>query len=228
MFGDVIILAFASAVYPLLLAAVLVMLNAPRPGPLLVGYLVGGAIISIGLGIAIVIVLDQSHAVGHRAPKAFSPAVDLAAGVSGVVIGALLLRRPRQPRLKRRRRLRPEHSQKDPLPQRVLAHGSALKAFALGLVLSLPSLYYLAALRDIAEDHSEWPVRVGLILIFNAIQFVLIEVPLVGFLVAPDRTAEMVRRFNEWLRTHLRQVGGAIALAIGIYLIAKGIADLVD
>jgi hypothetical protein len=225
--GDLLILAVASALYPLLLAAVLVMLNAPRPGPLLVGYLIGGLIISISLGVAILIVLDQAHAVGSRAPRTLSPAVNLAAGVLAILIAMLLLRRPRHPRRpRRRRREKPKDPQREPLPQRVLAHGSARKAFGLGIILSLPSLYYLAALRDIAEEHPDWAVRVALILLFNLIQFTLIEVPLVGFLVAPERTALLVTRFNEWLRSHLRQVGAVVALAIGIYLVIKGIRDL--
>ena len=67
-----------------------------------------------------------------------------------------------------------------------------------------------------------------LILAFTVVQFTLIEVPLVGYLLAPERTRVRVEDFNRWFATHLRQIGEVIAIAIGIYLVVRGIANLVD
>ena len=50
-------LAFAAALYPTLLAGVIVILNRPTPKPLLVGFLLGGLLISVTAGLIIVFVL---------------------------------------------------------------------------------------------------------------------------------------------------------------------------
>jgi hypothetical protein len=96
------------------------------------------------------------------------------------------------------------------------------------MVFSLPSFYYLAALEQIAERYHTSATAFGLVLAFNVIQFALIEVPLVGYLFAPERTRVLVGVFDRWFGSHLRQIGEVIALAIGIYLIVRGIVDLVQ
>lgn len=60
------------------------------------------------------------------------------------------------------------------------------------------------------------------VLAFNVIMLLLLEVPLLGFAIAPERTNATVQRFGDWLRRR----GGRIALVatvlIGVALIAHG------
>jgi hypothetical protein len=56
-------------------------------------------------------------------------------------------------------------------------------------------------------------------LLFNAIMFLLVEVPLVGYLISPEGTRARVERFHTWLGEHARIVAGAV----GVYLVIKGI-----
>ena len=66
--------------------------------------------------------------------------------------------------------------------------------------------------------------ELGLILMFNAIMFVLIEVPLAGYLLRPERTAGQVARLSTWLnRNGLRVMGGLVAL-VGASLVVQGVA----
>ena len=39
----------------------------------------------------------------------------------------------------------------------------------------------------------------------------MVELPLVGYLVAPERTCVTVEDFNRWFGTHLRQIGEVVA-----------------
>jgi len=224
--GNVFLLAVASAFYPLLLAAVLVMLDTPRPKALLAGYLLGGAIVSIGLGVVILVVFVRSGAVSGSTGRSFNPAVDIATGALALAV-ALVMAKGWDRRFRRERPAK-DGPPADSKAKQYLGRGSARLAFLVGMAFSLPSFYYIAALKDIADTEGTSPVAFVLILAFNVIQFTLVEVPLVGYMVAPERTRVAVGSFNEWFRTHLRQIGEVVAAVIGVYLIARGIYDLVN
>ena len=53
--------------------------------------------------------------------------------------------------------------------------------------------------------------------------FSFVEVPLIGYLVAPDWSRKQVDRFNGWLHRNGRHLGGWIGVGLGIYLIMRGI-----
>jgi len=55
---QLLFLALEAALYPTLLAAVVILLAGPRPRPLLAAYLAGGLTISIALGLVIVFALE--------------------------------------------------------------------------------------------------------------------------------------------------------------------------
>src|SRR4249920_932250 len=84
--SEIILLACGSALYPILLAAVIVMLAAPRPLPLLGAYLAGGVITTVALGIAILYLLDRSGAVSSSNEKTTSPVVDIVVGTLAVAV----------------------------------------------------------------------------------------------------------------------------------------------
>src|SRR6476469_421507 len=58
-----IVLALAAAVYPTILAGVIVILRQDNPRPLLLGFWLGGMVVSIAAGIVIVGLLEQSNTV---------------------------------------------------------------------------------------------------------------------------------------------------------------------
>jgi hypothetical protein len=74
-----VLLALAAAVYPTLLAGVILILSQPRPLRMLLGFLAGGYIISMIAGIAIVRAVESSGAVdtSHHSTK---PIVSIVAG----------------------------------------------------------------------------------------------------------------------------------------------------
>jgi hypothetical protein len=57
--------------------------------------------------------------------------------------------------------------------------------------------------------------------------FSFVEAPLIGYLVARDWTHTQVERFNSWIHEHARHIGGYIGVAIGLYLLARGIVAVV-
>ncbi len=229
---SLLLLAFEAALYPTLLAAVVILLSLERPARLIAAYLAGGMVISIGLGLAIVFALDGSTLVQSNT-SLLSWTADLAIGGLAVLVAVALAthaddRMRARRRRSRRRRGRPEPepeiTKAEPWSQRILARGSVPIVFVAALFVNVPGAAYLIALKDIAAAHSSTETVVAQILLFNVIMFLLAEIPLAGLLIAPERTAGFVDQMNTWLRDHSRQLAIVICITMGGYLIARGLA----
>jgi hypothetical protein len=228
---SLLLLAFEAALYPTLLAAVVILLSTERPARLIGAYLAGGMTISVGLGIAIVQLLDGTTLVDGGGSSVLSWTADLTIG-GLALIAAVALATHADERLRARRRARhaappPEavaEPKGEPWTQRMLARGSVPLVFVAALLVNVPGAAYLIALKDIAAGDTSVAGDLALILLFNVIMFLLAEIPLVGLLVAPDYTGAFVERMNRWLRDHSRQLAILICVSLGIYLVARGLA----
>jgi Sap, sulfolipid-1-addressing protein len=105
-----------------------------------------------------------------------------------------------QPGISERRRERKEAKQEKgpPLWQRTLSQGSARMTFVVGALLTLSGGSYLIGLHKIAGQNAGTAATVGMVLLFNLIMLALLELQLLGFLVAPDWTRGAVDHFKEW------------------------------
>ena len=95
--------------------------------------------------------------------------------------------------------------------------------FALGVVLTLPGVSYLAALHDLQELGYGTAGEILVILGFNVMLLLLIEIPLVGYFVAPERTVVEVQRFRAWLSRRGRRMAIGAFAAIGAFLLVRGV-----
>lgn len=232
---SLLLLAFEAALYPTLLAAVVILLSLDRPARLIGAYLAGGMTISVGLGLAIVFALDGSNLVESNA-SLLSWTGDLVIG-GLALIAAVALATHQDDRMRARKAARngearaatvaaePARTKAEPWSQRVLSRGSAPIVFVAALFVNVPGAAYLIALKDIAAGDPSTATIVAQILLFNAIMFLLAEIPLVGLLVAPERTHAFVHRMNRWLREHSRQLATGICATLGVYLIVRGLVN---
>lgn len=219
--GHVLLLALAAALYPTLLAGVIVILSRPRPVRALVGFLAGGMTVSIAAGLAIVRSLESSGAVGSG--NATRPVLDLVAGTLSLAI-AWAVWRGHASRLAAWRRARrpPRENPRASWTDRALGRGSVGIAFAVGVILNLPGVWYLAALADIAHADASLPAELLAIVLFNVIMFLLVEIPLVFYLVDEQRARSLVDSGSSWIRSHSQQVGMVVACVVGTWLVVKG------
>jgi hypothetical protein len=222
-----VLLALAAAVYPTLLAGVILILAHPRPLRMLLGFLAGGVTISMVAGIAIVRGLESSGAVS-RSHHATRPIVSIALGAVSLVVawgvwsGAL-----NRGLAKRKRRKRdPEAPEKPSMANRALSRGSIGMAFVAGLVLNLPGVWYLEALTEIAKADPSTISALLQLLVFNVIMFALVELPIVAYVVDPEGAAGLVQRASAWGHEHSREVAIVVAALVGVWLIVKGIVEL--
>jgi hypothetical protein len=217
---QLVLLALEAAIYPTLLAAVVVLLAQPRRLQLLSAYLAGGMVISIGLGLGALALLESSHQV-RTSSSGLSWGADIVVGALALLVAAALAAHA-DDRLRRRRPAPP--AGRESRSQRVLAGGSTPLAFATGLALNLPGAAYLIALKDIAAGDHPASVDVVLVVSFNLIMFLLAEIPLVGLLVAPERTGLLMDTLSSRLAANYRRIAIAVSASLGVFLIARGVA----
>lgn len=225
--SHILFFAFTAALNPTLLAATTVMLLLERPKRLLLGYLLGAAMTSITLGLVIAFALQGSSVVS-TSKNTLNPATDLVVGVLLLVVACVLGTGQDQKLKERRRRSKgPKPDKGPPRWQRALSKGSARTTFAVGAVLTLPGASYLAGLDRISSEEFSTAGTVGAVVLFNLIMLLLIELPLIGYAVAPDWTPKAVAGFREGLNRHGRNWVVRGAAIIGILLIVRGIITLI-
>ena len=224
--GDVFFLAFLAALYPTLLAATTVMLLLPHPKRLLLGYLCGAAMTSVTLGLVIVFALRHSGLV-ESTETTLSPGADIVVGCLALVI-AFVLRSGRDQKLAERRRERKAAKGPSGPPrwQEALGRGSARTTFVVGALLTLPGATYLAALHRIADEDLADAATVVVVLAFNLIMLMLLEIPLLAYTFAPDWTPKAVERFKQKLRERGRIWGIRVAAVLGLLMVARGVLTL--
>jgi hypothetical protein len=227
--GKVLFFAFTAALNPTLLAASTVMLLLPNPKRLLVGYLVGAMMTSITLGLVIVFELQGTSFV-DSAQNTLSPALDYAfGGIALAICYALATRRDEAVAERRRRRKEakdPDGKKAPPRWQQFLSNGSARDAFVVGALLTLPGGSYIAGMGTLAGQELSDFLTVVVVILFNVIMLALLEVPALGYILAPETTPARVERFKAALSAHGRRVGIWGTGIVGGLLVLRGTIEL--
>jgi hypothetical protein len=89
--------------------------------------------------------------------------------------------------------------------------------------LSFPGVSYLTALARIAKVDLGTVPTVLLVVGFCLIQVLPLELPLLGYAFAPERTERAIASFRAWLVQRGRRVATIAACALGIILIVRGV-----
>jgi hypothetical protein len=207
-----------------LLTAAVVLLGRPRPARQLLAYLIGGMGLSIVFGLLIVLALHGSKLRLHRSTQAV---IELAVGALLIVVAlAAASGRKVQWHPRRTRHADAERPRHRSLYDRAVGHDTVWIAWAAGALYSVPGAEYLAGLALLAKVRAPALTEVLAVLGFNVIMFALIELPLLGFAVAPDRTRSLTEKLNRWMTAHRRMLIATVAGAIGVYLLVSGLGDL--
>jgi Sap-like sulfolipid-1-addressing protein len=223
--SKIFLFALTAALNPTLLTATTVMLLLPNPKRLMLGYLAGAYTTGIIVGFAIVQWLHGSGVVSTT-KNTVSPSIDFALGAIAL-IAAWVIRSGRVARAKESRdQKRGERPKKTPRWQQALSGGSPRTTYLIGLVLSFPGASYLAALTQIDKQNVGMATELLLIVAVNVVMLVLLEVPLIAFAVAPDRTPIAIESFKGWLAQHGTRVITIALAAIGVALILRGILTI--
>lgn len=236
--GTVLLLALAAAVYPQLLAVVVVILTRPNPKPLLWACYLGSLLVAIGGGLVIFAVFRSRGSIAGATSQRLGPATYLAVGTVALLFAIFVvtpsgreLMGRELPMFGRRKELDPQASTAVArIRSRMeigLREGSLAVSGVLGALLAVPGPFDLLALGHLARGGYRTIAAGAIIIAFVLIKFLLIEVPIVSYAVDPDGTAAKVSRFSGWMQTNKLAIAATVVGVIGVGLIGTGIASLV-
>lgn len=211
MWITLLVMAVAVSLEPFRIGMSVLMLNRPRPLLQLAAFLCGGFLMGLTVG-AVVLFLLESRL--QESAHFTLPRVQIAIGVLALLAAAILAvtkGRPRTP---------------PAWLSRLLDGQSLWVAGAAGLGIALPSVDYLAALAVIGTADISPTTRLAALVSFNVVAFALVEIPLLAYLVAPDRTRARLTALNEWLRARGRRGVAVLVAVVGVVLLAAGLAGI--
>lgn len=221
--GDVFLLSLTSAFNPTLVAVTTLMLLLPNPKRLMLGYWLGAMLTSITLGLLIVHTLKDSGVISTT-KHTLSPVADLALGGLTLII-ARVLATGRDRRYEERRKKK-KAGKPPPRWQKALTNGSPRTTFVIGAMLTLPGASYLAGLTKLSKlDYSTF-ATVIIVLAFNLVMLALLELPMIAFTIAPERTPAAIKSAKDWAGIHGRVYAERGLTVIGILLVIKGFVEL--
>ncbi len=223
--GQVFAFAFTAALNPTLLAAVTVMLALEKPKRLLTGYLIGAALTSISLGLVLVFA-SPSSSTSSTAKHSVNPVLNLVLGALILVVVAVVgSGRDRRRRAWSERRRERTKDKPPPRWRRQLSKGSARDTFVVGVLLSFPGASYIAGMELLHKQKIGTATTVIVVLAFNVIMLILLELPLLGYAIRPEQTGATVQRFSSWLSRRGGRIGVVAGAVIGVLLIVRGIVN---
>lgn len=230
----IFLLSLAAMANPTLIAAVTVMLLLPSPKRLMFGYLLGAYLTAITVGLLIVFTLSGT-ASASSGDRTVGPIEDIVIGSLALTI-AFILRTGRDRPFEERRRAKKEAKLEakraagkptESLPLRLLGKGNPWVTFLVGAALSFPGVSYLAALTQIHKLNASTPATALLVVAFCLVELLLLEVPLLGYVFAPDRTQHMVDSFRSWIQRRGRTAVAIGATVVGVWLLIRGVLGLI-
>ena len=206
-------LALISSLYPLGLAAIVLLAETPQPRPRVGVFLIGALTCTLAVGFVVVFALHGAG-VGQSSERSGRYWVWLVTGVLFMAAAVVLARRPPKPRSEASRL------------SRAAGQGGLFAIFVAGIALYLPSPTYLAALEEVGSAKISPAATAVWVLIVVALVLITVEVPVLLFLLAPDWTVPKLEAINAWLDRHGHTLLVWVVGAIGLWLFVQGLAGL--
>ncbi|MCV7424662.1 GAP family protein [Mycobacterium yunnanensis] len=219
MWITLLVMAVAIGLEPFRIGMAVVMLNRPRPLLQLLVFLCGGFVMGTTVGVIVLFVLrqrlvDSTH---FTLPK-----VQLAIGALALLAALYLTVRPAATR---------PPGQGHPtwmtrLGTWVTRSGSPWVSAVAGLAIALPSVDFLAVLAVILASGAGAGTQVVALMLFQVVAFMLVEIPLVAYLVAPRWTVAAMTKLNAWVRSRQRREVAATLGVVGAVLVTVGLVNV--
>jgi len=227
MWITLLAMAVAVSLEPFRIGMTVLMITRPRPGLQLLAFLAGGFAMGTTVGVIVLFVLRPALGSAHFT----LPRVQIVVGAVVLVNAALLatgvfgaVRRNRGDGSagRARRMLTPVATR-----TRQLLNGRSLWAAGVaGLGIALPSVDYLAALALIVASGAAAATQFGALMLFNTVAFGLVEIPLVSYLVAPERTRATLSALYDRMRSRGRHGVAVLLAVVGCALLVVGYSGL--
>lgn len=203
--------ALLATVSPTSLLVMAVFLGSANPRRTAMVYAIGAVLMTVTMAVALLIVIRVT---GLNEPRQHDPRYGLRLGLGVLALAAsafMAWRKRPQPD--------PERKKKS-FMDRLVAQPSPRTAFIAGLLLFAPGVSFIAAVQVIATANSGVPATIAALVVVVVITLLVVWLPLVGYLAAPEATTRRLRTLNDGLRTHGRIIAvGALIIAGGVLIV---------
>jgi Sap, sulfolipid-1-addressing protein len=209
--------ALLAAVSPTALVVMAVWLGSASPRRMAFLYVSGAVIMTVAMAVAVLIVIRVT---GLNLQRGHDPRYGLRLGLGVLALAGVayvMLRKRPQPDTSKQRK---------GFLERLIAQPSPRTAFASGVLLFAPGATFIAAVQVVATSDASVPVIVLALVLVVVISAVVVWLPLLGYLAAPEATSRRLAELNGWLRTHGRTVVIYALAVAGVILIVDGALGL--
>jgi hypothetical protein len=211
-------LALAASIYPPAVAAVIALGRGAEVRSRVFMFVLAAGLVTYAVGAVILYALVELGATDsrHLTPGA---AVDVALGVLLILLAIRL----------RRKRPDPAAAPASSTPSKIERYLESRRlAFVLGIILYvLPSPIYIGAVKAIADANLSTSGELAALVGVVAVMLWMVELPMLMLLVVPDRAASTLESVNLWFARNGRSLAIVAAVAVGVYLIVKGLVQLI-
>ena len=248
----VLYMGFALALDPFRLGFALVLTSRRRPMLNLFVFWLGGVAAGVGMALVGLLVLrDVTQTVVKNVMSVIdrvrSSVVILSGGGLQITFGVLLLLALAVIKIRERSRDRsptavggggaPEVARPLRGPAAVLAWFAArttemLKSdyiwpvFVAGAASAIPPVDGVAMLAVIIGSRVHLATQFAAFFVFVLIMLLIVEIPLISYVVWPDKTERLVAQVQVWIQAHLRQIMQVLLGMAGVTALVQGVANL--
>ncbi|HUC24003.1 MAG TPA: GAP family protein [Streptosporangiaceae bacterium] len=186
-------LAVLAALSPTAVLVSAVFLSSANPHRTVAVYLAGAIVMTAIFAAVVFVALRAGHL---QRPPEHQPryGLRLGLGILMMLAGGYLRRRKPKP---------PDPAKRDKrIISRLLARPRPWAAFVVGLLVYAPSLTFIAAVQVVATSRASIAASVLDTAVVIAITVMFAWLPFTAYLLAPERTAGVLRSCDGWLRSH--------------------------
>jgi len=211
-------LALLAALSPTALLIAAVYLGSARPRLVTAFYLAGAVLMSLIMGVILLVALRNANL---QRPGEHTPRYELRLVLGILLLAAAVVVARRQPR--------PPDPDKPPkgIVSKLVADPKPLSAFLVGLLIFAPGVSFLAAVQVIATAQASFDLTAIALIVVVVINVLLVWLPIVIHLVAPEFATRHLTAFNSWLRAHGKLILIGVLAAVGGIMIINGIYGLI-
>jgi Sap, sulfolipid-1-addressing protein len=211
--------AFLASISPTALIVMAVFLASANPRLTALAYVTGAFAMTVAMAI---VVLYALRTTGLNLAPQHDPRYEFRLGLGVLALGGavVLARIKRSPP-------DPEKPRRQGLMARLIAMPSPRTAFGAGVLIFAPSATFIAAVQVVATaEGAGVPITALTLVIIILITCMVVWVPLLTYLAAPDATTRTLKAINDWIRLHGKRLGLYAVALCGVILIVNGALGL--
>jgi Sap, sulfolipid-1-addressing protein len=99
-------------------------------------------------------------------------------------------------------------------------------AFLFGITSAVPPIEGPIVLTVIMASGTAIGVQLSAFVVFTAMVFAAIEIPLVAYLAMPEKTQAVMLQLHDWIQAHRQRIFKTILAVMGVVFVVKGMGSL--